>query len=239
MIKVGVSIVVYQENEQTLQRVLNLLNDFNVVVFDNSNEDRLRKVCNYYDNVLYYFNNKNIGFGAGHNRAFSLLQEQKNDIYLVLNPDIFFNIEVLKYFLQWFYQSKGTALALPNILNEDGSVQHVVREVPTITSLIKRKLGLKTDEITIQKNSICEIPWAHGCFMAFKMDVFKKLGGFDEQFFMYMEDVDIWLRAKQYGKTVINTNFEIYHEHRRGSSKNIRLFYCHLVSAVKFFLKYK
>ena len=55
---------------------------------------------------------------------------------------------------------------------------------------------------------------------------------------MYMEDLDIFIRAKKYGKTVINTNYKIYHEFRKGSSKSFKLLKYHIISAYKFFKKY-
>jgi len=76
-------------------------------------------------------------------------------------------------------------------------------------------------------------------FMVFKTDIFQRLGGFDKRFFMYMEDIDIFIRAKQYGKTVIDTHYKIYYEYRKGSSKNTKLLIWHIVSAIKFFWKYK
>jgi len=56
---------------------------------------------------------------------------------------------------------------------------------------------------------------------------------------MYMEDVDIFVRAKKYGKTVINPTYKIYHEYRKASSKNLKLFLWHLNSVIKFFWKYR
>jgi len=105
--------------------------------------------------------------------------------------------------------------------------------------LLKRKLNILSDEFDEDSfTKVSEIPFAHGCFFIFKTDVFKELAGFDESFFMYMEDVDIFIRAKKFGKTVINPKYKIYHEYRKASSKNKKLLILHISSALKFFLKY-
>ena len=113
-------------------------------------------------------------------------------------------------------------------------------------TLLKRRLNIKgifdnfikKDEFDgVVFDSINEIPFAHGCFFAFQTDVFEKIKGFDERFFMYMEDIDIFIRAKEYGKTVVIPNYKIFHEYRKGSSKSIKLLKWHLESAFKFFTK--
>jgi len=238
--KISASIVVYNEDKEILQRVissfLGITFDKELIVVDNSPKRKLDSFCENFHNIRYIFNNgKNIGFGAGHNLAFKKLQI-KSDIHLIINPDIYFDSQEMTNFLQWFIKEKDFALAIPNILNLNGSIQQVVRNIPTPFTLIKRRLGILKDEIIIKKNSINEIPFAHGCFLACKTEVYEKLHGFDERLFMYMEDVDIWIRAKKYGKTVINTNFLVYHEYRKGSSKSFKLLFFHIVSAFKFFL---
>ncbi len=241
--KISASIVVYNENEETLQKVissfLGITFDKELIVVDNSPENQLEFFFKNFKNIRYIFNNgRNIGFGAGHNLAFKKLQI-KSDIHLIINPDIYFDSQEMNSFLQWFLEEKNSSLAIPNILNLNGSIQQVVRNIPTPFTLIKRRLGISKDEIIIKKNAINEIPFAHGCFLACKTEVYKKLYGFDEQFFMYMEDVDIFIRAKKFGKTVMNSHYSVYHAYRKGSAKDLKLFYFHLISAIKFFWKHK
>ena len=240
--EITVSIVIYNENKETLKRIIDNIISIKyqkeLIILDNSPVDTLKETCSKYSGVKYIFNGENIGFGAGHNVAFKNISS-KSDIHLVVNPDVYFDVEVLEGFLEWFDSTTDIALALPKILNTDGSTQNVVRNIPTPLSLIKRKLKIEEDEIAIADNEIVDIPFAHGCFMAFKRECFEKIGGFDERFFLYMEDIDIFIKAKKCARTVINTNYAIYHEHRKGSSKSLKLLKLHLISAWKFFLKYK
>lgn len=240
--KISSSIVIYKENKDTLQKVINSflsLKDIKkeFIIVDNSPSDELKVFCENFEGVSYIFSGENLGFGRGHNLAFKNLKD-KSDIHMIINPDVYFNSDEISSFLNWFYEQKEISLATTKVCYPDGENQNIVRNVPTIIDLIKRKLKIDSGELHIQDNSIKEVPFAHGCFFIFKTEVFEKLGGFDERFFMYMEDLDIFIRAKKYGKTVINTNYKIYHEFRKGSSKSFKLLKYHIISAYKFFKKY-
>lgn len=237
---ISASIVIYNEKQEVLKRAIE---DFlaielekELVIVDNSQDNSMKELCESYKNVKYVFSEKNIGFGAGHNLAFSHLSKNTN-LHLIINPDIYFDSNEMFDFLSWLNQERNVSLAIPKVLNPDGSVQNVIRNIPTPISLLKRKFHINYDELVVNDNQITQIPFAHGCFMAFKTDVFNKICGFDERFFMYMEDIDIFLRAKKYGKTVMNSNYKIYHEYRKGSSKSLRLFFWHIASVAKFFMK--
>jgi len=238
--KITASIVIYNEHKNTLKKViegfLDLRFEKKLFIIDNSSKNILEKFCSSYENVVYIFSGKNLGFGKAHNLILKDIVD--SEIHLILNPDIYFQTLELGKFLEWFDSCENVSLAIPKVLNVDGTVQDVVRDIPTPISLLKRKLKIENGELMIADKSTAEIPFAHGCFMAFKSDVFQKLGGFDERYFMYMEDIDIWIRAKKYGKTVINTNFSIYHEHRKGSSKSFKLLFYHIHSAIQFFWKF-
>lgn len=239
--KISASIVIYNEDKKTLQRVIEnflaLSLEKELIIVDNSPTNTLEDFCKQF-NVQYLFSGKNIGFGSGHNLAFKHLK-QNSDVHLIINPDTYFHSVEIEQFLLWLSSHEDVSLATPFICNPDGTVQNVVRNIPTPLGLLKRKLNINHDELAVKKDMVMEIPFAHGCFMAFQTEVFEKMRGFDECFFMYMEDVDIFIRAKRYGKTVMNSNYSIYHEFRKGSSKSFRLLRWHLSSAIKFFYKYR
>lgn len=240
--KISASIVIYKENKETLKKVIDsflsikdIKKEF--IIVDNSPSDELKIFCESFEGVSYIFSGKNLGFGTGHNLAFKNLKE-KSDIHMIINPDVYFYSDEISSFLSWFYEQKEISLSTTKVCYPDGENQNIIRNVPTIVDLIKRKLKIDSGELYIQDNCIQDVPFAHGCFFIFKTEVFEKLGGFDERFFMYMEDLDIFLRAKKYGKTVINTNYKVYHEFRKGSSKSFKLLKYHVISAYKFFKKF-
>ncbi|MDC3345115.1 galactosyltransferase-related protein, partial [Flavobacteriaceae bacterium] len=81
--------------------------------------------------------------------------------------------------------------------------------------------------------------FVQGSFMLFKTEDLLRLNGFDNRFFMYMEDVDICKRIDQLGKKkLFYPKVEIIHTHRKGSSKSIKLFIIHISSIIKYFMKW-
>ena len=250
MITVSAAIVVYNEDVNILHRVLECFEGIELskelIVVDNSLDDRLKEVTEKYLTVSYIHSGENLGFGAGHNLAFANRQSA-SDLHLVINPDTFFNPDQMTRMLQWQAEHSEIALSVPKILNLDGTEQYACRKIPTVLILIFRRLNVAgifnsyviEDELGHkQRNEVYDVPFCHGCFTIFRSEVFSALNGFDEQFFLYMEDVDIFIRAKQFGKTVQNPKFEIFHEFRKGSAKSLKLLWHHLHSAWKFFRKY-
>jgi len=83
-----------------------------------------------------------------------------------------------------------------------------------------------------------EVPYLSGCFMFMRVEVLKKIGLFDERFFMYLEDTDLSRRIHRVSKTIYYPEVSIYHEYGKGSYKNPRLSLYHIKSAFKYFNKY-
>jgi len=75
--------------------------------------------------------------------------------------------------------------------------------------------------------------------MLFRTQDFINLKGFDERYFLYMEDADICRRIDIIGKKMLYfPEVEIVHQYQKGSSTNVKLFFYHLNSAIKYFLKW-
>ncbi len=240
--RVSASIVIYHEDPQTLQHAvesfLALDCEKELIIVDNSPKPFSQNPYDSYPEIHYCFSGKNLGFGAGHNFAFSYLSKA-SDIHLIINPDTRFEGEAAVSFATWLLGQPEISLATPVLINSDGTLQHFVRPIPTLWMLIRRRI-FKNEEPPVQNvKKIEPIPFAHGSFLGLRSAIFKKLGGFDERFFLYMEDVDLFLRAKALGKTVIYPHFTVTHEHRRGSAKSLKLLLIHIVSAIKFFWKYR
>ena len=238
--KISACIVIYNEKFEVLKRViesfLELKYEKELIIVDNSQTDRMRFFLKKYS-LRYIHTADNIGFASAHNLGYSHISINA-DLHLVLNPDIYFYKNEMEGLLDWMVQNKEIVLCTPDVLNPDGSQQYVVRKIPTICNIVLRKLKIDYGELHIKKNSIEEIPFAHGCCLIFQSDIYRRLNGFDERFFLYMEDADIFLRAKRYGKTVINTNYSIFHEWRRESSRKFKILFLHIYALLKFTIKY-
>ena len=185
-------------------------------------------------------NNK--GFGKAHNLV---LNKINSDFHLILNPDVEFQSNVISNLIKVLLNEPKVSFITPKVLYPNKEIQFVCRKHPTFFDLINRKL--KISKKNIRKNEYqdqdLEHPFypdfIHGCFMLFKTEDFKRLKGFDERYFLYMEDADMCRKIDDIGKKkLFYPKIEITHQHQKGSSKSVKLFLFHLSSAFKYFLKW-
>lgn len=80
-----------------------------------------------------------------------------------------------------------------------------------------------------------EVEYATGCFMFFRTEIFKKLNGFDENIFLYLEDADITRRVNQISKTIFYPYNYVIHDWQRGAHNNLKLMWINIKSAVWYF----
>lgn len=175
------------------------------------------------------------GFGANHNQAFKYCDTP----YLcVLNPDIRLREDPFKRLLAEL-EEHSAGLIAPKVINTLGIVEDSVRRFPTPLSILKKLLFKKSSADYATDTIIFNPDWVGGMFMLFRSDAFKQIGGFDERYFLYYEDVDICRTLHQSGKSIIYTpNTTVMHEARRTSHKNIRYLFLHLSSMLRFFMKW-
>ncbi len=242
---ISASIVLYNPDYLKLQKTIDSFLKTplkkKLYLIDNSKVNTLKK---YYQHpeIEYIFVGKNIGFGSAHNLVINKIS---SDFHLILNPDVEFSETVIPELVAKLSLDKKASFISPKVLNSDKSLQFVCRKHPTVFDLINRKL--KISKTSLQKNQYQSKKieesfypeFIHGCFMLFKTKDFKKLKGFDERFFLYMEDADLCRKiTKSNKKALYYPKIEITHYHQKGSSKNIKLFFYHVSSAIKYFLKW-
>lgn len=219
--------------------------DLKLYVFDNGSSDSTEEALKD-KNLNFIEINKNIGFGAAHNK---ILNYEMSDYHFIINPDIEIKSDVLSDIADFMDENPDIVLLMPKILNFDGTVQFLPKRKPTARYLFLGRLGriFKScekirDEYTRKNDdlsTLSDIDFCSGCFMCIRSDVFKSLKGFDERFFMYLEDADLTLRAQSFGRTVIAPQFEVTHIWDRSSAKKLKYFLIHLSSAFKFLFKRK
>lgn len=245
------SIVLFKNDKKQITDAINsFLNTdllVKLVLIDNSPDERLKDLV--FDNrIEYIFNPKNPGFGTSHNLAINKYSE-KTKYFLVLNPDIYFNKGVLEDLFIFLNNNSNVGLLMPKILYPDDSIQYLAKLLPTpFIFLLKRFFpkNIFTERILNKYelrfsgyNKIIEAPYLSGCFMFFRAIVFKQIKGFDEKFFMHMEDLDISRRCYEAGYRNIfyPLNF-VYHDHLYKSVLNFSNFKIYLKSAIYYFNKW-
>ena len=103
-----------------------------------------------------------------------------------------------------------------------------------VCELLKEYAMLDKDLTVVQ-----DIENASGCFMGFRTDLFKEVGGFDKRYFMYFEDADISREAAKRKRVVYFPEAVVYHLWGRDSKRNLKLLRIHIFSMLKYFIKWK
>jgi GT2 family glycosyltransferase len=245
------SIVAYKNSAsilaQTIHSFLSSTNDSRLYIIDNSPTDQLKYLA-YDPRIIYSFNAKNIGFGAGHNLALrKAINESK--YHLVLNPDVYFDENVLTKLYDYMEQDTTVGLVMPKVLYPDGRIQPVCKLLPSPKTLILRRFltfltsSLKKENYKYELHlsgydKIIDAPFLSGCFMFLRTEALRTVGLFDERFFLYTEDTDLSRRIHKIYRTVFFPGATIYHYHERGSYKSLLLLWRNILSAVKYFNKW-
>ncbi len=242
-ILISAAIVSYNCAKKTLAAVNSILehtkiDGFKLYVIDNNSEDK-----QYFENLkgaTLIENSKNNGFGGGHNKALEL---PLGKYHAVINPDIEINEDVLKAITDIMEKNPDIVMATPKILNPDGSQQQLPKRNPNLKYIFLGRLSKKIREEYTRANEIFEditdIDFCTGCFFVIRSDIFKKIGGFDDRFFMYMEDADLSREAKKYGRVVFCPTAEVTHIWERASAKSLKAFLMHISSVFKYLLKWR
>jgi GT2 family glycosyltransferase len=250
MIKLTASIVVYKNDPVVLSRTLDSFMKSSLsgelTVVDNSPEDTVRSTCQRFG-VNYIFNGENLGFGKAHNQVLSQNLD-RSSYHLVLNPDVYFQPDVLEKLFVFMEEHAQAGLVMPKVLYPDGSLQMLCKLLPTPFNLATRRffpfpnwVKKMNDAYELKEsdyNQLMNVPFLSGCFMFMRTEALKKTGLFDERFFLYAEDTDLSRRIHQQFKTMFYPFAEIYHIHARGSYKDTTLTVHNLMSAIKYFTKW-
>ncbi len=225
------AVIVAFGSSEDLHRCLRTLVDEGVreiIVVDNADPFQRR-----YDEeidgvrIQYYCPGRNLGYGRAVNLGVSLSTKP----YLVIaNPDVEFSHGSVDVLLSTV-QDGLVALAAPKVLNEDGTRYPSFREFPSLgaaaihgivglfsqqTSATRQYRGDLLDPVVTTK-----VPWVSGAAFLVSRRAFEAIGGFDSQYFLYLEDVDLCrrLRVRDLGVYYVPDAVVV---HRQGSSSRLR-----------------
>ena len=175
------------------------------------------------------------GFGANHNAAFGLCEAP---FFCVLNPDISLPENPFPELLRCL-REQDAALAAPRVVAPDGGIEDSVRKFPTVNSLVRKALFGDRGRHPAGGGKTTAPDWVAGMFMLWRREAFTTLGGFDEGFFLYYEDVDICARAWKAGlRITVCPEATVIHDARRESHRSLRFMRWHLASMARYFFKH-
>ncbi|KKQ74271.1 MAG: glycosyl transferase family 2 [Candidatus Woesebacteria bacterium GW2011_GWB1_38_5b] len=219
---VSVIIVTYN-SESVIENCLNSLSKSikrpksQIILVDNGSKDETVKLVEkLYPQTIIIKNKKNLGFAKAVNIGLKRVREDA----LLLNPDTTINKDLLTTL--WDVSKKrGTAGVAPKILNFNGSLQPSCGNFPTALNILVDRIPLirnlfPISEI-IRKGAFYEkkrvADWSSGTCLYLTKKALDTVGGFDEDYFMYLEEVDWCYRARAKNLKIIYTpKVSIYHK---------------------------
>lgn len=220
---------------------LNKNNSLSVVVKDNIGESELEEYCKL-EGIKYISDSPGLGFGANNNYVFELVTAVPNgdDYFVVLNPDVYVEAASLLLAVETLKINKAKVGAI-NLYRdfEYTSYDNSIRRFPGLFDFVLSYLGVGNFTI-VNKDAVIEnsfVDWAAGSLLIFESKTFKSVGGFNEKYHMYCEDLDICWRIS------ILLGFRVFYMPKIKSVhlaqfKNRRLFsrhfFWHLKSAARY-----
>ncbi|MEJ7556715.1 MAG: glycosyltransferase family 2 protein [Pedobacter sp.] len=252
MTKISISIVTYNISVDDFEKVYRSLyktsTRWTLYVIDNSPKNDLYESIKDDKRVVYVHNPSNPGFGAAHNIALELATASGAEYHFIVNPDIYFYEDVITPMIEYMESHSDVGMLMPQILNTDGSVQYLPKLLPSPFWIFRRKLRTKINlyggflskyELRSVSNSkIYNTPILSGCFTLLNLEAVKKVGTYDDRFFMYFEDFDLSRRIHKEYKTLYFPKVSVYHNYEGGANKSLKLFTIFIASAVKYFNKW-
>ena len=246
----SILVINYNTYNETINCVNSIVNsnlhdlEFEILILENNSKKNIYKFNN--DIIKVFSLGTNYGFSKALNFGIS---KSSYKYILSVNPDVTVSEGSIFNILSYFKDNKDIGVVGPKVLNSDLTYQHSCRrrfpylKYVFIKLLLLDKIGFRSNynysdipnDITSTVDSIS------GCFFLTSKDVIKKIGLFDENFFIYFEDTDFCLRAKEKGYNVI-----YYPEasviHKKFGSRNLKNYlfvkFHFFKSFFKFYKKY-
>jgi len=175
-----------------------------VVVVDNGSVDNsVEAVRTAFPQTKVISNGKNLGFAAAVNQTCPLFQGAK--FLLLVNTDAFMEPHCARDLLNLMESRGEIAMAGPQLLNSDGSLQTSFEAIPTLVtetlnrSLLKRLFPRRYPGKSVRYEVPTAVESLIGAVVMIRVEAFMKSGGFDEDYFFFLEETDLALRMRRLG----------------------------------------
>jgi GT2 family glycosyltransferase len=193
-------------------------------------------------------NSRNIGFARAHNQALALID---SEFHVICNPDIVLPDNAFAELRRFMDHRPDIGIACPRFTYPDGRLQPLNRRHPTVCDLFLRRFLPRSLQPAFQRrlaayemldvgyDHACDVPFMTGALMFCRTGALKKVGGFDERFFLYFEDADLSRRVQALGlRTVYCHLATVTHNWQRMAHKDWRMAWVFALSARSYFRKW-
>ena len=260
---IGVVIVAYQAADDLSELIPNLLElkssiSLEIVVVDNDSTDGTAAVLTPCRSAIRYIRNpRNVGFAAAVNTAVEYLN---TDYILLLNPDCRIREDVLKGLAEFMKTHPEAGAVAPRIVYPDGRLQPSRGSFPNLiiaaANIFRLKKIMPADENVIRSplrifgrifrqyaplKPVEQVDYTIGACVLIRRKAFLAVGGMDDRFFLYYEEIDLALRMREHGHVwYFLSDFDVVHE-SGGASNHAPLnpFFQRYRSMILYFGKHK
>ena len=262
MKKVSIIILDFLKADRVVENVKSILkqkSDFEleIIVVDNSvnkeNAEKLRQL-EQFSNVKVLISSKNLGYPKGNNFG---AKEATGDYMAIVNPDIIWRDEnVLQELVTFLENNKTTGIVAPVQISEiTNKPEMTVRAFPGLLSQVSRRTFLRNiwpltrlvaydEQQRLDYTKVQDVDWLQSSFVVMSKQFWDDVGGFDEDYFLFMADVDICRHAWEKGlKVQLYPEVKVYSDGIRCSSGGFKKFFKswvlrqHLKDALKYYRK--
>jgi GT2 family glycosyltransferase len=202
--KISIIIVNYRSQDRLRACVASIFEkfknkNFEILIINNDKEENIVKVLGKSPEIQVVNLGKNVGFGKAINVGAKIA---RGEWLLFLNPDTKMLTNQDKFF-SFFEATKEAGVISPKLIEESGEAQKWSAGTdPSLLDLIKNNLGLAKSKKVWESQKVRKVDWVSGAAMVIKKNLFDKIGGFDENIFMYYEDIDLCKRVREAGREV-------------------------------------
>jgi len=254
--RVVASVVTYRSSIPLLRDTLITFNQCRLkkqiyLVDNHSGQDYVRELRTMHHTKVI-LSKTNAGFGAGHNLAIAQAP-LKYDYHLILNPDVVIHDGTLESMVSYMDRNPQIGLLVPKVLFPEGDLQYLNKRLPTVFDLFARRfMPRRLRELAwvqekmehyemrdVGYTEAVDVPFCSGCFMLIRKKALEAVQGFDEKFFLYLEDCDMTRRIADAGyRCVYYPHATITHHWMRGSHKSWKLMWVMVRSSWYYFRKW-
>ena len=214
-------IVIYNSTDKIID-LLHQLNNFEIIIVNNGKNEHVISKIKAHKNVKSIISKeKNIGFGRGVNFAFENIDSK---YFLVLNPDILINENDILKLLDIIINDKSCGIVSPLISSDSDSFG----AFPEKGKGVERNLNqIKCSKMLVENtpSGNCCVDVTKGCVLLINSEFFKKVGMFNEKFFLFWEEIDLCKKFRQAKLSVILApEIKVIHEEGTSSKNNLSNF---------------
>lgn len=197
---------------QSVEQAIETIDAEIIVVDNNSEDDSCAMVQSKFPNVKLISNSENVGFSKGNNIG---VQHANGEYVCILNPDTVVAEDTFIELIAFAELQKNLGIVGCKLIDGTGKfLPESKRNLPTPLVAFKKLSGFSKSYYAnhLDENNTGEVPILVGAFMLLKRNLYEQLQGFDEDFFMYGEDIDLSYRATKLGfKNYYNGTTTIIH----------------------------